>query len=88
MGDAFALGQNVIIVVEGVAYEVVGVDDRGDQIVLPEAEVEENEIKADGETDDFVSPPKDVNNSKAICPGFSLLIGLTMLPMVKKRLWK
>jgi hypothetical protein len=38
--------------------------------------------------DDIVAPPEILGNARAICPGFSLLIGLTMLPMVKKKWWK
>jgi len=88
LGDAFALGQNVIIVVEGIAYEVVGAEDSGDRIVVPEAQVEEDETIADNETDDIVAPPAIADNVRSICPGFSLLIGLTMLPIVKKKWWK
>jgi len=88
LADAFALGQNVIIVVEGIAYEVVGAEDSGDRIVVPEAQVEEDETIADNETDDIVAPPAIADNVRSICPGFSLLIGLTMIPVVKKKLWK
>jgi Ca-activated chloride channel family protein len=88
LGDAFALGQNVIIVVEGVAYEVVGADDSGDRIVIPEAQVEEDETIADDGTESFVAPPAIADNVRSICPGVSLLIGLTMLPMAKKKWWK
>ena len=72
----------------GVAYEVVGVDDQGDPIVLPEAQVEGDGTITEGETDDFIAHPEIMDNTRAICPGFSLLIGLTMLPMVKKKWWK
>ncbi|MCK5317504.1 MAG: hypothetical protein KAJ55_06290, partial [Anaerolineales bacterium] len=81
LGDAFALGQNVIIVVEGIAYEVVGAEAEGDPMVLPEAQVEEDETIAEGETDDFVAPPDILDNAKAICPGFSLFIGLSLFPV-------
>jgi len=87
LGDAFALGQDVIIVVEGVAYEVVGAEDQGDPIVLPEAQVEEDELVADHETDDIAAPPAIADNVRSICPGFSLLVGLSFFPvwMVTRR---
>jgi Ca-activated chloride channel family protein len=81
LGDAFALGQNVIIVVEGVAYEVVGAEDSGDPVIIPEAQVEEDEIIAEDELDDFVAPPAIADNVRSICPGFSLLVGLSFFPI-------
>jgi hypothetical protein len=81
LGDAFALGQNVIIVVDGIAYEVVGAEDSGDRIVIPEAQVEEDETITDNETDEFVAPSEILENAKSICPGFSLLVGLSFFPV-------
>ena len=37
---------------EGVAYEVVGAEDSGDRIILPEAQVEEDETSAGGDAID------------------------------------
>jgi Ca-activated chloride channel family protein len=81
LGDAFALGQNVIIVVEGVAYEVVGAEDSGDRIVIPEAQAEEDVTIVDDETNEFVAPRTIADNVRAICPGFSFLIGLSFFPV-------
>jgi len=84
LGDAFALGQNVIIVVEGVAYEVVGADEQGDQIVLPEAQVEEEESVSGSEDSSSpgVSDPGNREYGFSIpCLGSSL-IGLLPLALV------
>ena len=79
----------MIIVVEGIAYEVVGTEDQGDEIVIPMTvngeEAHESEI---------LLAPADMNDGKSQgevslpCMGFSILIGMTMLPMAKKKLGK
>ena len=88
-GDAFALGDSVIVVVDELAYRVIGEYERGDDITIPlsanEDEGHEPEIAPvledvkEGESQGGISLP---------CMGFSFLIGLTMLPMVKKKWWK
>jgi hypothetical protein len=84
LGDAFALGQNVIIVVEGTAYEVVGAEDSGDRIVVPEAQVEEDETSAGGDVIDpssNLTPGTKPKSSPFPCVGSSLLVFLAVLPL-------
>jgi len=84
MGDAFALGQNVIIVVEGIAYEVVGADDSGDRLVLPETQVEEDETSAGGDAIDpssNLTPETKPKSSPFPCVGSSILVFMVILPV-------
>jgi len=83
LGDAFAIGQNVIIVVGGIAYEVVGPEDEGDPMVLPEVQVEEDETVTDGEPVDPSSDLTPETNPKRFslpCAGSSLLVFMAVLP--------
>ncbi len=85
-GDAFALGDKVIVVVNEVAYEVIGEHEPGDEITIPLSVNDDEEQKSE-----IVLAPEDVKEGEAQggislpCMGFSFLIGLTMLPMVKKK---
>jgi len=88
LGDAFALGQNVIIVVEGVAYEVVGAEDSGDRIILPEAQVEEEDDLSGSEepSSPVVSDPKNREPGFSIpCLGTSFLGILPLLFVFTRR---
>jgi Ca-activated chloride channel family protein len=88
-GDAFALGDSVIVVVDELAYQVIGEHERGDEIAIPLSVNED-----DGHEPEILPAPEDVKEGEAQgginlpCMGFSFLIGLTMLPMVKKKWWK
>ena len=83
LGDAFALGQNVIIVVEGVAYEVVGGDEEGDQIILPTDQDELENV----EYPNSQSPPQAPSNKvedggRGVCPGAALTLIIVCIPML------
>ncbi|MFA9491744.1 MAG: VIT domain-containing protein [Anaerolineales bacterium] len=88
-GDAFALGDRVIVVVDELAYQVIGEHERGDEITIP-LSVKEDE----GHEPEIVLAPEDVKEGEAAggislpCMGFSFLVGLTMLPMAKKKIAK
>ena len=85
-GDAFALGGSVIVVVDELAYQVIGEHEQGDEITIP-LSVDDDEIHEP----EVVLVPEDINKGETQggislpCLGFSFLIGLTMLPMVKKK---
>ena len=84
LGDAFALGENVIIVVDGIAYEVIGADDHGDEVVIPEAQVDEDEPSVDSETSDpstDLDPESQPKRSPFPCMGSSLLVLMAFLPL-------
>ncbi len=69
LGDAFALEQNVIIVVEGIAYEVVGAEAEGDPMVLPwlRVAVDQNEDSVDSSSD--FTPSRHPENTITLpCP--------------------
>ncbi|MBE9478782.1 MAG: hypothetical protein IMY80_02365 [Chloroflexi bacterium] len=89
LGDAFALGQNVIIVVEGVAYEVVGAEDLGDDIILPKVQ-DELEIGDNPDPQSVPqSPSNEVENSRGgFCPGAAITSMIACIPLInlsKKR---
>ena len=85
LGDAFALGQNVIIVVEGIAYEVVGAEDSGDPIVIPElrVDVDQNEGGPDPSSD-FTTNKQPENAITLPCPGSTLFVGLGIFVYLKR----
>jgi hypothetical protein len=88
-GDALALGDSVIVVVDELAYRVIGEHEEGDEIAIP-LSVNQDEVNEP----EIVPVPEDVKEGEAQgginlpCMGFSFLMGLTMLPMVKKKFWK
>jgi Ca-activated chloride channel family protein len=82
LGDAFALGQSVIIVVEGIAYEVIGAEGQGDQIIIPKGQVQEEETAEDVDVDPSsnLTPDTKAKNSPLPCVGSSLLVFMVALP--------
>jgi len=87
-GDAFALGDEVIVVVDELAYQVIGEHERGDEITIPLSAKED-----EGHEPEILLAPEDVKEGEAAgaislpCMGFSFLVGLTMLPVARKKLW-
>jgi Ca-activated chloride channel family protein len=85
LGDAFALGQNVIIVVEGIAYEVAMEEGEGDPMVFPELreEVDQNEDGEDSSSD--FTPSRSPENTFTLpCPGSTLFAGLGIFVYLKR----
>jgi Ca-activated chloride channel family protein len=83
-GDAFALGERVIILVGDIAYEVVGVDDAGDAITIPSAPTNETE-----EEIEELEPPavesESGGGSNMVCPGSAFAITMAAIPFAKSR---
>jgi Ca-activated chloride channel family protein len=86
-GDAFALGERVIILVGDVAYEVVGVEDTGDTITIPSATTGEIEDESE-EIPEFEPPPGEPKSGEAtnvLCPSFAFAIGMVAIPFARSR---
>ena len=83
LGDAFALGQNVIIVVEGIAYEVVGAEDSGEQIILPTDQDELENVENPNPLSPSQAPSIKVEDGRSgFCPGAALTLMLACIPML------
>jgi len=86
LGAGFALGDRVITVADGVAYEVVPEESRGDDVEIPiEVMEESNEPE---ETFPIVEAQDDNQRNRNItlpCPGAPLMIGIALVPLVKKK---
>jgi Ca-activated chloride channel family protein len=87
VGDAFALGSRVIVLIGNEAYEVVGDEEIGDPIVIPEVPTSE---KGDdlpeivGEAPVMTEPDLEGGFSLP-CPGFTFVIGLVALPLARRK---
>ncbi len=85
LANAFALGERVITLAGGVAYEVVGDDEIGDPIIPPpplsdEASVDHPDIEAPD------AARQDQDRSISLpCPGFTFVIGLVAFPLLRRR---
>lgn len=85
LADAFALGERVIALAGGVAYEVIGDDEIGDPIVPPPPLSEEASIDRP-DIEPSVATSKDQSKGISLpCPGFTFVIGLAALPLARKR---
>jgi len=78
---ALALGDRVIVVSGGIAYQIIGMGEDGDpvQIAIPVVEEEESVIDPDLE----MLPSEDGFNFG--CPGAALALGLMGIPVVRKK---
>ncbi len=78
---AFALGERVIIIVGEDAYEVVGVEDEGDEISIPPASTED----ASQETTEIDEPiqdnPTKPKGTLPLCSSALIALGLMILPI-------
>jgi len=74
LGDAFALGAQVIAFADGEAYEVVGDEVESDPIEIPDPEIDDPEVN-DSETSGGFSLP---------CPGFGMVLALSALPLSRR----
>jgi Ca-activated chloride channel family protein len=79
LGAALALGPKVIVVFEGVAYEVVDTSDRGDPLELP-AEQPREESVPPSEIDPGAQPERP-----PALPCLATLLGLAFLPLRRSR---
>ncbi|HEY43985.1 MAG TPA: VWA domain-containing protein, partial [Anaerolineae bacterium] len=86
-GDAFALGERVIILMGDIAYEVVGADDTGDSITIPSAQTSEIEEEGEEISDLEPSPiePESGGGTNILCPSFAFAIGMLAIPLTKTR---
>jgi Ca-activated chloride channel family protein len=92
LGGAFALGERVIVVADGNAYEIVPEDQEGDELVLPEPLDEQtptyespsntNGASASRQEAREAAPPSALNLP---CPGAAMLLGLVGLAWVERQ---
>jgi Ca-activated chloride channel family protein len=87
LADAFALGEHVIAIAGGTAYEIVAPDDAGDEVTLPPTlPSEEDEVVMPEEQTDASSEENERSGGFSLpCPGFALVIGLAVLPLARRR---
>jgi len=91
LAAAFAQGERVIAIYGGIAYEVVGSDEIGDEIIIPVIVEPDASEPSEGSIDD-VDPieeqfPSSGNTKLPGCPAVALVVGMAMLPIVRgKRL--
>jgi Ca-activated chloride channel family protein len=87
LAAALALGENVITIADGVAYEIVGTDDAADSITLPPAQFEEPSADFPAASSPPVDQPVTDNEGGITLPcGASLLaIGFAWLPFAHRR---
>jgi len=80
---ALALGERVIVIVEGEPFEVVGAEEDGDSITLPPARPQDE--GSSGDSDPGLGPDGPVENPRRparprlACPGAALALGLMAL---------
>jgi len=81
---AFALGERVLIVVNDVAYKVVGTDDEGDELLILEMAPEDivNNL-----TDEIMASPPGLEQEAGSfgCSGLALGLGLVILPLSRSK---
>lgn len=87
LAAAFALGQRVIALADGVAYEVVGTDAPADSISLPPSHTPEPVEPGPRPESPQPDAPEDTTSPRGWslpCPGSAFLIGLAGLPFVRR----
>lgn len=86
LGAGFALGERVIVVEDGVAYEVVSEDSQGDDFDIP---IEQGEEADNPESTDLAGEQEEENSRShditLPCPGAPLMIGIALVPLMKKK---
>jgi Ca-activated chloride channel family protein len=88
LGAAFSLGERVIVVSDGVAYEVVPSDQPSDPITIPSPEGSspgEPAHPAGGAGPDEPASGRSSSGSAFPCPGSAAILGLAALPLGLRR---
>jgi hypothetical protein len=81
---ALALGERVIVITGEYAYQIVGSDEEGGEVVLPEV-VPENLPPVDqGDNSEVQSPPSD-DGFNFGCPGLALALGMVGVPILRRK---
>jgi Ca-activated chloride channel family protein len=90
IATAFALGERVIAMSGGIAYEVVGSEESGDEITLPPV-FESDPLETSDGTSSGSDPSHDdqspATNSPSFpgCPAAALVLSIVLLPIKKQR---
>jgi Ca-activated chloride channel family protein len=91
IAPALALGEQVIVVSNGIAYEVVSSDEEGDPVSIPEPEVSSPvPISGHAETQPDHDPGSPADGLELLCPGAILGFGLLLVPLAmigRRRGW-
>jgi hypothetical protein len=80
---AMALGMRVIVIADGVAYEIVGEDEPGDDVPLP-SDVEEPSQETPGGEREDVGGSEQVKDRAFPCASFVGAIGLIVFPLTRR----
>jgi Ca-activated chloride channel family protein len=86
LSSAFALGERVIVISGGIAYEVVGSEEMGDEIILPVFTQEP--IENPGISSSELDPSQDQDpasgsSSLLACPAVAFIVGFVLLPIAR-----
>ena len=83
IASAFALGERVLVISGGIAYEVVDSSESGDKVSLPPVPVENPEIEVTGEDEPEASNPSGF--ALPTCTSAILPIALLLIPLRRRR---
>jgi Ca-activated chloride channel family protein len=81
---ALALGDRVIIITGELAYQIVGSDEAGGEVVLPEV-VPENLPPDDDEDNSDFEESLSEDGFNFGCPGFALALGMVGVPILRRK---
>ncbi|HEY69996.1 MAG TPA: VWA domain-containing protein [Anaerolineae bacterium] len=75
LAAAFALGENVIAIADGVAYQIVGSEASTDPVTIPDPITNDDPSEVGNTSSRGISLP---------CPGFAMVLGLAALPLSRR----
>ena len=86
LAAGFALGDRVIAITDGVAYEVVPEDSQGDEVDIPADRTDETANAEDSSASGAEEEPDSRSHDITLpCPGAPLVLGIALLPWVEKK---
>jgi Ca-activated chloride channel family protein len=80
---AFALGESVIVISGGIAYEVVDSSESGDRVTLPPVSAEDPEVEIPGEDESEASNSSEF--SLPSCTSAVLAVVMVLIPIQRRR---
>ncbi len=87
LAAAFALGERVIVVSGGIAYEVIGSEETGDEITLPPTVepdlIDNSDPSSSGSDSSQDQDPASSSPSLPGCPAVGFVIGVALLPIIR-----
>jgi Ca-activated chloride channel family protein len=81
-----ALGERVIVMMNGIAYEVIDMDGIANPITLPELPLVDNPEQGSDPVEPSLLSPDNEGENLFTCPGVAFALGMAMIPL-RKRFW-